>query len=398
MKHKRIDFYFFGDTGNYDNYNPAYVCSKEYAAEIIYMIANSKPFSINKNEIIRSLAINEKNFNETIESLKLINAIEVKEDNYRIKFPIFLEKDVFIMEEYLKNIGQEIGSSIMALEEILIKKVSQLTASSSFSYKRILYHIICDKIFDGLAFDFFEKKDVFCTSKFQPGNRDYIIIAYEESKAVESYSSKLLCSSNNYKSCGYTFNSFGDDNGKRKDIFRFFRMAHKSLEAATPFHDLNISYMKLIDNMNKEITKRCGEIICEINNGYINYNELSERDKSIVDFLKEMNYLSLNNKNGSLDVKVPIFYSKDNEIVNELAAIILSNIYPIVEKVFESLGVEMRELTAITHRVPIKEIGNEIWHQIFGQTNEYLVRQGFVETPENIEGEGRYLRSFSTDY
>ncbi|ERI92223.1 hypothetical protein HMPREF1982_02612 [Clostridiales bacterium oral taxon 876 str. F0540] len=398
MKRKRVNFYFFGDTGSYDDYNPAYVCSKEYAAEIIYMIANSKPFSITKNEVISSLGIDEKNFDEAIESLSRINALEVKEDNYRIKFPIFLEKDVFTMEEYLKNIGQEIGTSIMALEDILIKKISQLTTSSSFSYKRILYHIICDKIFDGLAFDYFEKKDIFCTSKLQPGNRDYIIIAYEESKVVESYSSKLLCSSNNYRACGYTFNSFGDDNGQRKDIFRFFRMTQKSLEAATPFHELSVAYMKLIDNMNKEIAQKCGELILKINKENINYYELSEWDRNIVDFLEEMSYLSFNDKNGSLDVKVPIFYSKDNEIVNELSAIILSNIYPIVEKVFKNLEDEMRELTAIIHGVPIKEIGNEIWHQIFGQTNEYLVRQGFVEPPENIEGEGRYLRSLSTDY
>lgn len=398
MKHIRVNFYFFGDTGSYDDYNPAYVCSKEYVAEIIYIIANNKPFSITKNEIIRSLAIDEKNFNEVIESLKLINAIEVREDNYRIKFPIFLEKDVFLMDKYLKNVGQEIGTSIMALDEVLIKKVSQLTASSSFSYKRILYHIICDKIFDGFAFNFFEEKDVFCTSKLQPGNRDYIIIAYEESKNIESYSNKLLCSSNNYRSCGYIFNSFGDDNGQRKDIFRFFRKTQKSLEAATPFHELNVAYMRLIDNMNKEIAQRCGELILEINKEHINYNEFSESDRNIVDFLEEMRYLSLNHKNGGVDVKVPIFYSKDNEIVNELADIILSTIYPIVEKVFENPKDQMRELTAITHSVSIKEIGNEIWHQIFGQTNEYLVKQGFVEPPQNIEGEGRYLRSISTDY
>lgn len=40
------------------------------------------------------------------------------------------------------------------------------------------------------------------------------------------------------------------------------------------------------------------------------------------------------------------------------------------------------------------EVANEIYHSIFGEVNEALVRSGLVAEPEAISGEGRYFRSF----
>lgn len=47
----KVNFYFFGDIGPYDRYNPAYVLNKEYVDEIIYLIGYNNPFSIDKKEI-----------------------------------------------------------------------------------------------------------------------------------------------------------------------------------------------------------------------------------------------------------------------------------------------------------------------------------------------------------
>lgn len=41
----------------------------------------------------------------------------------------------------------------------------------------------------------------------------------------------------------------------------------------------------------------------------------------------------------------------------------------------------------------MKETANELWHQIFGAVNEYLVKEEFVTSLNYIEGQGRYLRS-----
>lgn len=91
-----------------------------------------------------------------------------------------------------------------------------------------------------------------------------------------------------------------------------------------------------------------------------------------------------------------MFYNfEKTSILKELSDIILSNIIPIVKDVFNNFEVNASELTSVRHKVDPKEIANELWHQIFGATNEYLVKEGFVVCPDTYEGEGRYLRSFT---
>ena len=397
MGNKKLNFYFFGDIGTYDKFNPAYACNKEYAPEILYIIASYKPFSICKFEIMKELNIEENKFNGAIDGLKLINAIDENEKGYKINFPTFLEKDVISMNKHLNNIGEVVGDKIISLKNILYEKLSCLTNYKTFTNERLLYHIICDKIFDGTAFEFFESKKVFCASKLQKGNRNYIIVAYEDSSIVEKHSDKLLCSSNNYKINGFTFNSFGDSNGARKDIYRFFRLVQKGLENVSPFYDLNLSYIKVIDDINRDIAKRSGELIYDVYNNSINYDELTNQDKNLLHFLNEISYITINDEDKSISTNIPIFQSNDRCIINEISDIVLSNIFPIVKEIFENFETNVPDLTGVIHKVYIKEIANELWHQIFGSTNEYLVKKSFVQQPEDLNGQGRYLRSLYID-
>jgi len=97
MANKKLNFYFFGEIGEYDCYNPSYVCSKEYVSEILYLIAQNEPFSISKIEIAEFLNIKEETVEYNIKNLELINAIEIKDGGYRVKFPAFLEEDIIEM-------------------------------------------------------------------------------------------------------------------------------------------------------------------------------------------------------------------------------------------------------------------------------------------------------------
>ncbi|WP_027631944.1 hypothetical protein [Clostridium hydrogeniformans] len=67
--------------------------------------------------------------------------------------------------------------------------------------------------------------------------------------------------------------------------------------------------------------------------------------------------------------------------------------FHIVKEGFDNFVANVSKVAPVRHRVDIKEISNEVWHQVFGATNEYLVKEGFVTLPHNKEGEGRYLRS-----
>lgn len=396
MSKEKLNFYFFGEFGEYDCYNPAYICSKEYAPEILYLIAKNEPFAITNLEISELLNINKEIIIEVIKSLELINAIEVKDNSYRVKFPVFLEEDVIEMENYINNIGELIGRKVIEMKDILYKKVSELRCSKSHSYERILYHIICDKILDGTAFEFFTERNTFCTSKQQPGDRDYIIVAYQNSELVENHSNKLLCSSNNYRSSGFTFNSFGDTNGARKDMFRVLRLVQKSIDNSSPFGEVNEAYNRVLDSVNKELAYECGVLICNIINNNLKYEDLSQKEKNLAKFLKELEYININKSDNNISINIPIFYNFEiSTVIREMSDILLLNIFPLVKDIFYNFEVNTANLTPIRHKVDIKETANELWHQIFGATNEYLVKEGFVAVPDNIDGQGRFLRSIT---
>ncbi len=390
---KRLNLYYFGDIGVYDKYNPAYVCDENFASEILYIITENEAFSLTQEDISKSINIDNHRLNSIINNLKRINAIEQKEDKYKINFPVFLESDIEIMDVYLKNVGEQIVDIIIRIKPLVVEKLQNLSSYKIFDEERLLYHIICDMIFDGIAFDFFEQRNVFTSSKLQPGNRNYMIIGYEDSYIVDSYSNKLLCSSNNYGSNNFIFNSFGDSNGVRKDMYRFFRMTQQSIRNSTPFQDLNLTYIKIIDKVNKNIAEKCGQLMWGIFSEATNYNELSNEDKELAIFLKEMDYINIDEIDNKLYCNVPIFQEKDMKIVTEIGEIILIEVLETVKNTLSSIEKYSKGLTAIKHKVSIKEVGNELWHQIFGRANEELIAREIVAKPYESKKEGRYLKS-----
>lgn len=393
MKNKKLKFYYFGDVGKFDDFNPAYVCNKNNAAEILYFIAGSEPYSLDNNYISDKLNINISEVENIVLNLRKINAIDEKNKKYKINFPVFLERDVEILDGFLKNVGKNIGNRVINLRDKIEDEVLKLNCINFNSVERILYHVICDKVFDGIAFDFFANKNIFSVSKIQPGERDYIIVAYEESEKIECHSNKLLCSSNNYSTKNILFNSFGDGDGFRKDMYRYFRLLYRSIDDGIGFHDLNIAYINILDDFNNMIVKACGDLINKLLNNNIKYNNLDEKNKKLVNFLVELNYLKINKNNGDVNIDVPVFLSSEKNIIDKIANIILLDILLDVENIFTKFEAVMSDLTSVKHKVSVKDVGNELWHQIFGYTNEYLIKCEFVATPKFKEGEGRYLQS-----
>lgn len=66
--------------------------------------------------------------------------------------------------------------------------------------------------------------------------------------------------------------------------------------------------------------------------------------------------------------------------------------FHILKELLDNFEANVSKVTPVRQRVDIKETANEVWHQIFGAINEYLVKEGFVTLPYNKEWEGRYLR------
>ncbi len=392
----RIELYHFGDCGSIDEFNPFYVFSKNNMPEILFLIANCEPYTLKSNEIAETLQYELSEINALLVNLKSLNMITEVDTAYAINFPIFLERDLPLLDRFSKEAARKIGDTIIHNKKKLYKFVSKLNAYSDFDSNRLLYHIVGDYIFDGTAIDYFGTKDIFKISKEQPGDRDYILIGFEVSEKVFNFSNKLLCSSNNYRAKNVTFNSFGDSDGNRKDLYRFYRQAHLKLKNLSNYEQLNLSYIQLLERQNQLLAEECAHFINRLLKDKVSLSNLSSIEKTQFEFLQALGYLELDDK-FKIEFKVPVFYSQDKALLKDVSDFLLSLIEDEVNALFHTIKDTYTDLSAVKHGVNTKEISNELWHQVFGNINEYLVENRFFEKPDFIEGEGRYFQCLYID-
>ncbi len=386
---KRLDIYFFGDTGEYDSLSPSYVCSMPLAGEILYLIAAHSPYSISAPDISKFLSADLDTVASATSALVSINAVERMGGTYRIRFPVFLKEDVAGLKSALKETYEFIGKAVERLKNSIISVISDLQCYPLFGADRILYHIICDSVFDGLAFDFFEGRDLFCCSKPQPGNRDYIMIGYEDCDEARENSRRLLCSSNNYTCGRVKYNSFGDSDGYRKDIFRLVRIYEGKRDMMERVLGSAALSRSIIDAGLENVLPACSELL-------INLIESGDNAQGSLDgveyaLLKETGYIGGHKERPAINV--PVFYEAERPIIKAVSDMVLIDIYPEISRAFQSFYSRERDFSAVRHGVDKKELGNELWHQIFGFANEYLTARKTVQPPAFKAGRGRYLQS-----
>ena len=386
---KRLDIYFFGDTGEYDSLNPSFVCSMPFAGEILYLIAAHKPCSISTQDISKSLSVDLDTVAGTANALVSINAVEREGNTYRIRFPVFLKEDIAGLKPALKETYEFIGKAVERLKNSIISVISALECYTLFGVDRLLYHIICDSVFDGLAFDFFEERGLFCCSKPQPGNRDYIMIGYEDCYEAREISRKLLCSSNNYTCDRVRYNSFGDSDGYRKDIFRLARIYEGNRDMLEGILGNATLSSSILGAGLENVLPACSELL--INLIESNGNGWGRFDSVEYALLKETGYIGGTKERPA--ISVPVFYEAERPIIKTVSDMVLNEICPEISRTFQSFYSRERDFSAVRCGVDMKELGNELWHQLFCFANEYLTARKTVQPPAFKAGCGRYLQS-----
>jgi hypothetical protein len=296
------------------------------------------------------------------------------------------------MTGILSSVGDSIARTLEQLNSQLVPIAQRFRCHKQFSVGRILYHVICDSVFDDRAFAYFEKEKLLCTSKPQPGNRDYLMIGYEACEEVAQSSNLLLCSSNNYACDGIRFNSFGDSCGRRKDMYRFTRIFDSEPHELAQFLDRSEDIGMLLSSDMKHIASSCSSLVKRIVPNDVHWTDLAE-DAETALLLSELGYVSGRQENNRISMTVPVFYQDEQPLITAVGDIILPQIDNAVKRAFDSFSLRTGDFTAVRHMVDIKEIGNELWHQIFGFTNEHLAKAGFVDKPQYINGQGRFFRS-----
>ena len=392
MNTGKLDLFYFGDIGKYDAFNPAHVCAQKYAAETLFQIASRAPYELSEAEIARLLGVEQETLRPVVDSLLTIKVLERRDGTYRICFPIFLQGDVQQMTGILSSVGDSIARTLERLSSQLGPIAQRFRCHKQFSVGRILYHVICDSVFDDRAFAYFEKEKLLCTSKPQPGNRDYLMIGYEACEEVAQSSNLLLCSSNNYTCDGIRFNSFGDSCGRRKDMYRFTRVFDSEPHELAQFLDRSEDIGMLLSSDTESIASMCSSMVKRIISDSAYWTDLSD-DVETALLLSELGYISGRQENNRISMMVPVFYQDEQPLIIAAGDIVLPQIDDAVRQAFDSFSMCTGDFTAVKHMVDIKEIGNELWHQIFGLTNEHLAKTGFVDKPQHIDGQGRFFRS-----
>jgi predicted PP-loop superfamily ATPase len=392
MNTGKLDLFYFGDIGKYDAFNPAHVCAQEYAAEILYLIASRAPYELSEAEIARLLGVEQETMRPVIDSLLRIKAIERRDDMYRICFPAFLQGDVQQMRGILSSASDSVVRTLERLKSQLVPIAQRFRCHRQFSVGRILYHVICDSVFDDRAFACFEKERLLCASKPQPGNRDYLMIGYEACEEVAQNSNLLLCSSNNYSFDGVRFNSFGDSDGRRKDMYRFMRMFASEPHGLAQFLDRVEDIEMLLSSDMESIASRCSSMVKRVVSNDVYWTDLTD-DAETALLLSELGYVSRRQDDNHLSMMVPVFYPDEQPLIAAVSDIVLPQIDDAVKRAFDSFLMRTGDFTAVRHGVNIEEIGNELWHQTFGLTNERLAETGYVDQPPHIDGQGRFFRS-----
>ena len=355
-----FDKYYFENFSvdtSFDESNPRYVMAMDGVDEVLTKVVKAEPYTLSKEQFEDQ---------RLVKALLHVDVLQEKRGKLGLAVPVFVEKETTILQELSANVAGSISRLLVdnrdKIDHIICK------VQNGYSKERNLYHLLCGSIFDGMIFDFLEENDLVTTSKIHETGLDYLVVLYQQSELLESYSNCLLCSYNRMIQNGSGFVSFGDSDGDRKDFYRYFRL--KELGRLSEEKKAYVAYEP--DKLVQE---------------FLHLLEGKVPEKEYVKVFEYFGYV----KNGN--PCIPVYDKTVDPIVEELYHCVLELIK---EPLTEALSkIENRtDLLSVAHGVPVKDIANEIYHLIFGEVNEWMVKESMVAKPEYHEGEGRYLKSF----
>ncbi|MCK5132231.1 MAG: hypothetical protein KAR40_08795 [Candidatus Sabulitectum sp.] len=189
-----------------------------------------------------------------------------------------------------------------------------------------------------------------------------------------------------------SFVSFGDANGNRQDLFRFIKQVNPCLNEVTANRNLNLSYIHILEKQNRNLTQLCADVVKKVIGCGKSISSFSDEEKDALKFLEQLRYVE-SDESGAVRITVPLFDAAADAVIGEISSYLMEIIKNEVADEFSNLKGRMRGSTSVLHGIDEKEIANELWHQVFGNINEYLVREGLFPVPEHRIDEGRYFQA-----
>lgn len=309
--------------------------------------------------------------NALIDRMVYLGILRVESANVKFDCPILLKEDAQVLNTCFDENVREIALALADHKQLLYDEC--LKAANGFDVKINMYHILCGMIFDGYFFQMLEREGVIAISRIHNSGLDYLNVIYEDCEELNRLSDLLLCSYNRFTDGRISLQSFGDSDGIRNDVFRFYKCVEQN-NADKYFEE---AYLLLKNNrkLNKKYVLNQAVRLCETGNC----------DEDVNHLLEIFGYT----ENGK--ICVPIYDKQTRNCIE--------NIYRITEG---SIGSKIKDalfkassnvmLKSALYGVNSLEIANELYHILFGKINEELVKKGFVRRPARLTGEGRYLK------
>ncbi len=368
---RAFDYFIYGDyqaAGLPDCDNPRIVLQEELHTVLSDII--EKAPGIYSYEIICQKATK-----PVTDALLRIGLIR-QENGIYLNTPVFIKEDAAYLHNCFSKAVVQMADCLEQKKRDYVEVIEQVR--NGYPSEVNLYHMVCGAVLDGRFFDCLSKHQVVATSHIHPSDLDYLLIVYEKAPELESLSKKLLCSYNRCSDGKRTLQSFGDSEGDRFDVFRFIRQ--KEQRKGLPAFKKAEALWELIPGTT--IEQKQERLLQEI----WQLVETGACEKSCCQLLSLFGYV----KNNRL--AVPLYRGKDGAVLEELERLTEVCLY---EPMCEALS-STKHLSGLfckKHGIPVKELANELYHLVFGQLNEELVRRGFVAEPDYHPGEGRYLKS-----
>jgi len=379
-----FDLYHFGDGGTYDQNNPFYCFDQGQKKAICYHIGKLPLGQADLSTLSDRVGLNQEDLRTQLTDLESFDFVRQVEGYYVLNFCLLYEEDLDPLTVFIGHLSRNLYDRLAGKKAHIHDLVGRFQAASSFSPEEILYHILGSYIFDGLALDHLAKEGLIRVSKAQRDNRDYMLFGFETSEKMESYSNKLLCSCNTYRTEDVDFTSFGDGAGSRNDFYRFYRQVDASIMKGPGLMTTKTAYNNLLGDMRQKTGQACGRLILKL---LRNPQSTCKEDTLVVDFLKALNYLD-----GQGQIQVPVFYPEDQDFIKELHDLVMGEVTPIFRECLETMA-DALPITPFKHGLDKEEVFNEVWHQIFGNINEICLQEGFFAQPFESDLEGRYLKA-----
>lgn len=368
--------YFDNEMGKLDEFNPRFVFSKPNTKEILFLIGSNQPFYFSIKNLQKQINVSDMEFANSLKLLTNISAIKIKNDKIALNFPFFLDKDCKVIKKiilrHIKDSAKFFENELKSFEDVLKNLFPEIDAKIS------LYHLLCGKIFDGVMFDYLEKKNLLKQSYPKKHDRDFMLIGYQNSSYCNNFNKELFCSFNHARYKKSSLSSFGNAFGNRLDFFRYYKLREVN-KTYGKFNEID----KILNSYsNEEITKNCLSLIERIKqNKKVNNNVFFEA-------LKFFKYVDDKGQ-----IIVPVFSEYVNKF-QKFSKLVFKTLGAKIEKELSEITREVinSNISCVKHNVPIDEISNELWHVYFGLLNGRFVQNGFVAEVSHFKGEGKYLK------